>query len=532
MPYLSAYVGIILLTAPMLVMIGAWLPLDISNEFTYFFSSGLIADYALNSIIITLGTTAASIIIGVFLAWCVTMVAFPGRTVVAWLLLLPLAVPSFIAAMIYGDVFDSSGIVQQSIRHYMDLAYGEYYFPAMRSTSGVIFVLTMTLYPYVYMAVRAAFLMQSQQMLETAQLLGINDKAMLWRVMIPMARPVIVAGAAIVAMEALADYGVASLFGVPVLTTGIFRAWQGYYDPITATRLASLLFICVLSCVAIERMTRKGAQYHNMTALYHPLALVRYGSFAQWLICGLCILILFLGIIFPVIILAFWAFKSATLSVQDVILSASSSAFIGICVALLCLIGSLFFAYFQRYYATSKMKALSIVALHGYALPGAVIAVGVLVVCIALQRVMFNGAPYLTASVAAVIWGCTVRFITVSYNNVNASLQNVTPAMDDAGVMLGHSRSSVMRYVHIPIIKGALYTAFLLVFIDTVKELPATLLLRPYNMNTLAIKSFELAKDDMLYDAAPLALILIALSACPVMLVAGKYQRSRPGNIS
>ncbi len=531
-PHITAYAAITLLIAPMMIIAGAWLPLDIPNEFIYFFESGLVADYAINSIIITLGTAFCSIILGVFLAWCVTMVSFPFRTLFGWLLLLPLAIPSFIAAMIYGDALDSSGMVQQSIRALLGVEYGEYYFPSIRSIGGIIFILTITLYPYVYMAVRAAFLMQSQQMLETAKLLGTPKSAMLQRVMMPMARPAIVAGAVIVGMEALADYGVASLFGVPVLTTGIFRAWQGYYDPITAARLASLLFLFVLACISLERYSRKGARYHNVTALYHPLELMQLSRIGTWCVTLICSLVICVGVIFPVCTLIFWSFKAATLSLNDVMSSLASSAFIGGCVAAVCLMGALFFAYFQRYYASPKLKMISIVALHGYALPGTVIAVGVLVVCIALQAALFDGAPVLTASMMAVVWGCVIRFITVSYNNINASLQAVTPAMDDAAITLGYKQAGIMKHVHIPMIKGAIYTAFLLVFIDTVKELPATLLLRPYNMTTLAIKSFELAKDDLLYDAAPLALLLIGLSAVPVFLLAKKYDRSRPGGIS
>jgi iron(III) transport system permease protein len=531
-PYVLASLITIMLFAPMVIIVVAWLPLDISHEFSYFFSSGLVGDYALNSIVTTVSTVLASTVIGVTLAWAVTMVDFPLRRVASWMLIVPLAIPSYIAAMVYGDLLDSAGIVQYSLRHATAMSYGDYPFPAIRSIGGMIFILTLTLYPYIYIAARAAFITQSQQMLETAQLLGCSVWQLFWRVMIPTARPAIAAGAAIVGMEALADYGVASLYGVPVLTTGIFRAWHGYYDPITAARLASLLFVFVIICIALERYSRKGAKYHNVTGLYHPLNRFTLHPALAVVLTGLCVIVMTLGALLPISMLCVWASKAGMPSFNAVAGAFYASSLIGVSVASICIITGVFFAYFQRYYASAMLRSITTSALSGYALPGTVVAVGVLVVCIMLQRVFFDGAPLLTASLAAVIFGCVVRFVTVSFNNVNASLRRITPTMDDAAIMLGYHQSSIMKKIHIPMMKGALYSSFLLVFIDTVKELPTSLLLRPYNMTTLAIKSFELAKDDKLHEAAPLALLLIALSVLPVMMLSSRLERSRPSGVA
>ncbi len=519
----------IALAAPIMLIAAAWF-LGEAPYFSYFIEQGLLTDYSINSTIIAVGSTIMALAIGTLSAWFVTMTDFPFRRALQWALILPLAIPSYIAAIIYGYLLEGAGPVQYALRDWLSLDYGDYPFPPIRSLGGVIFILGITLYPYVYMLARAAFLMQSRHMLETAQLLGLNQYVLFTRLALPLARPALVAGAALVAMEALADFGVVSLYGVPALTTGIMRAWHGLYDPLSAARMAWLLLVIIAACIWLEKRSRAQAKYHNSTALYHPLERWKLSTGKGWMVSLSIALIVNLGALLPLATLLYWSLPNLHIIAAQATLSAlASTSIIGLLTGCLTVMIGLIFAYALRTKTSRPLHMLIHAATLGYAVPGSVIAIGVLMLCIAVQGQFFNHAPLLTGSIIAIIWGCSTRFMTVAFHNINTGLERVTTAMDEAALMLGARRLRILSALHIPVIRSSLMIAFLLVFIDTIKELPATLLLRPFDVTTLAIRVYELAKDDMLPHAAPSGLLLVALSLAPVLYLNHKLNAARPG---
>jgi iron(III) transport system permease protein len=518
------------LAAPILLVCFSWFMGANSSYFSDFAEKGLLQDYATNSALIGIGTVAATSFLAVPAAWWVSMYHFPARRLLEWVIILPLAIPSYIAAMTYADLLESSGVVQYWIRDTFHLSFGDYWFPVIRSTEGMVFILTVTLYPYIYLLARGAFLMQSRQMLETATILGYTRKRLFTRLSLPMARPALIAGAALVLMEALADFGVASLYGVPVLTTGIYRAWQSMYDPISAARMASLLLIAVIAALWLEKRSRGEAQYQNTTALYHPLERWRTSRKHAVGMMLWCAALPFFGFLLPMVSLFIWSLpnfsqmiESRTIEVTlTTFIIASVTASITVMLALLCAYGV------RKDTAPRPLKWAIALLTCGYAIPASVIAVGILVTFLAMQQHLFFGNALLTGTVLGVVWGCMLRFLTIGFHTLRSGLERITPAMDEVATMLGVTGKRKLLRVHVPLLRGALLIAFLLIFIDTVKELPATLMLRPFNVTTLSIRIYELAKDGMLPHAAPLSLLLVSLSLVPVLLLSRRLTYSRP----
>jgi iron(III) transport system permease protein len=511
----------------------AWL-FPAGEGFGYLLRKGLIGDYTINSLLISICTGAGALIIGTGTAWAVTMWQFPGRKLLSWLLILPLAMPAYVAAMLYAYLLEGAGPVQNLIRETTGLAYGEYYFPAIRSPGGVVFILTFTLYPYCYLLARGAFASLSRQMLETSLLLGLSKSAQFTRLALPMARPALITSVALVMMESLADFGVVSLYGVPAYTTGIYRIWQGFYDPIAAARLAGLLLLFVLALLWLERYSRGKARYDDPASqLLQPHPRTRAEGWRGGLICLLCALPILLGFALPMM-----AIVNFTLSHLEVLWSEESWRSTGNALLLASLTAAIasfigiIFAYTLRGDAPLLLRLTIRVASAGYAIPGSVIAVGVLWLLVTTQNDLLRGEVFLTGTLLGMVWGCVLRFLTISFNSAEAGFLRITPMMDAVATTLGANRWQILRRVHLPILQSAMLPAFLLVFVDTLKELPASLLLRPFNFDTLAIRTYELASDDLLPHAAPTALLLILISLLPVWLLNRNMQPRAHAEVS
>ncbi|WP_373086595.1 ABC transporter permease [Sneathiella sp.] len=530
----KSYISItlaVMIAAPLFIIAAGWVVAD-KGTFSYYLSNNLISIYALNSAIISMAVSTCALGIGICTAWAVTMLAFPCRGLMEWLLVLPLAMPAYVAAMIYGDVLQGAGPVQSWIRELTGLSYGEYYFPAVHSLGGVVFVLSFTLYPYVYLLARSAFLSQSRQMLECGETLGLTGYSLFTRLALPMARPALVAGMALVAMEALADFGVVALYGVPAFTTGIYRAWQGMYDPVAAARMACILLAMVLFALAIERRARGQASYHNNNALYHPLPRYRLSGIAQLGVLLGCSLPVLLGFIVPLALIMQWSMEHVALFADTSTLQAlGNSLLLAILTVAVAITVGLWFAYALRGQIPKAGRWAIRLATAGYAIPGSVIAVGVLLLFILLQQYVLPGGWLLTGSLLGIVWGCVLRFLTVAFQSAETGLGQVMPQMDAVASTLGASGRGILWRVHLPIMQASLLSGMLLVFVDTLKELPATLLLRPFNFDTLAIRTYELAGDELLHRAAPTALLLVAASLLPVWLLNHKMAAAGRGDV-
>lgn len=493
--------------------------------------------YISNSLWLMFGVSVGALLLGVSSAWLTSMCEFPGRRWFEWSLLLPLAMPAYIIAYTYTGMLDFAGPIQTALRDAFGWRYGEYWFPEIRSLGGAITMLSLVLYPYVYLLARAAFLEQSTCVLEVSRSLGNGPWRTFFKVALPLARPAIIAGLSLVLMETLADYGTVQYFGVDTFTTGIFRTWFGLDDVSAAAQLASLLMLFVFALILLERWSRRKARYHANSNRHGELPrypLTGMGRYAAILACALPLLF---GFLLPSGQLLVWAAQTADkmLDADFFGLIANTLLLAGI-TALLALLLALFIAYGKRLHPVWPVRIAVRLAALGYAVPGTVIAVGIIIPLAALDNQLdawlrasfgMSSGLLLSGTLVALIFAYLVRFLAVSIQTVEAGLDKVKPSMEEAARSLGHRPGEILRSIHIPILRGSLLTAVLLVFVDVMKELPATLILRPFNFNTLAVRAYELASDERLADAASAALAIVVAGIVPVILLSVSIAKAR-----
>ena len=502
--------------------------------------STVLADYVIHSLILMLCVGTCSVVIGVSTAWLTTLCDFPGRKILQWALLLPLSAPAYIIAFTYAGMLDPVGPLQTLLRSSFNWQYGEYWFPEIRSLGGAIFILTLVLYPYVYLLTRAAFLEQSVCVLEVSRTLGCGPWRSFRRVALPLARPAIVAGLILVSMETLADYGTVHFFGVPTFTTGIFRTWFGLGDISAAAQLAMLLMSFIAILIIFERLTRKQARYHHTSNRYSELPRYRLRGWASISALLACLLPLSLGFILPGLQLAWWSFHaSTTLSDSHFYLLLWNSVWLAAVAAVVILATALFLAYAQRMRPKPSVNIPVRISSMGYAVPGTVIAVGVVILSGWFDQTYsellqlccaYNPGLILSGGFIALIFAYLVRFLSVSLQTLEAGLNKIKPSMDEAARAYGRSPLQVIRQIHMPIMRGTILTAVLLVFIDVLKELPATLVMRPFNFNTLAVRAYELAGDERLIEASTTGLAIVLAGLIPVIMLSKAIGHSRPGS--
>ncbi len=499
----------------------------------------VLGDYIHNSLLLMAGVAVGAGSIGITTAWLTSMYHFPGRRLFIWALLLPLAFPAYILAYTYTGMLEPAGPVQDWIRVTFDLGYGEYWFPEIRSIGGAMVMLSLVLYPYVYLLARAAFLEQSVCALEASRSLGCGPWRSFFSVALPLARPAIVVGLSLALMETLADFGTVDYFGVSTFTTGIFRTWYGLYDEVAAAQLAAVLMLFVFSLILLERWSRRQARYHHTTNRYQALPEVQLGRFSAWLATTACLLPLLFGFLLPVGQLSLWAFQTweKMVDAQFYTLAANSFLLAG-SAAVAALFTALLLGYGKRLHPTRWLRALVQVAGMGYAIPGMVIAIGVLIPFGWLDNTLdgwmrsqfgFSTGLLFSGTIFILLFAYLVRFLTVSLQTVEAGLGRIKPSMDEAAWSMGETRTGTVRRIHLPLMRGSLLTALLIVFVDVLKELPATLVLRPFNFNTLAVRTYELASDERLADASSAALTIVLVGIIPVILLSITIAHSRPG---
>lgn len=500
----------------------------------------LLWSYISQSLQLMLGVGVMVLVLGVAPAWLVTMTRFPGSRWLEWALVLPLAMPAYIIAYTYTGMLDVAGPMQGFIRDTFDLRFGDYWFPQIRSTGGAITMLSLVLYPYVYLLSRMAFLEQSVCVLEVSRTLGSSPWHAFTRVAVPLARPAIIAGLALVLMETLADYGTVQYFGISTFTAGIFRTWFGMGSSTAAAQLSAVLMLFILVLVIAEQWSRNRARYHHTSTRYSRLPRLRLKG---WKMAGAllyCLVPVLFGFIVPVIQLAWWAWDTRALvdfsAFSQLVFNSLRLAFTA---ALIALMLGLLITYAKRLQPGLPMRTATRVLSLGYAVPGTVIAVGVLIPFAwldnsldAWMRAQFGIATGLLMSgtLIAVVFAYIVRFLPVAMNTVDAGLGKIKHSMDDAGRSMGLGSWQILRRIHIPMLKGSLLTAALLVFVDVLKELPATLILRPFNFNTLAIRTYELANQERLTEAATSALMIVIAGIIPVIFISLSISASRPGH--
>ncbi len=497
----------------------------------------VLQEYVMNSLLLMLGVAVGTLVLGVGAAWLTSMCSFPGRGIFEWALLLPMAIPAYIIAYTYTGLFDFAGPVQSALREWTGWRYGEYWFPQIRSLEGAAAMLSLVLYPYVYLLTRAAFLNQSLCVLDVSRTLGNSPLQTFLRVALPLARPAIVAGLSLALMETLADYGTVQYFGVATFTTGIFRTWYGLDSAPAAAQLSATLLLFVFALIYLEGRSRKLARYHHTSQRHQAIRRIPLRGWSGMAAFAFCFGALFFGFLLPAGQLLVWAVTVAEESLDREFLALiGNSLQLAAMAALLALALALFFGYSRRMLQGRWLQLAVRLAGLGYAVPGTVIAVGVIIPFAWLDNTLdsWMRAQYgvstgllLSGTLVALLFAYVVRFLAVSLQTVEAGLGRIRPTMDESARSLGLRPLQIMGKVHVPILKGSLLTALLLVFVDVLKELPATLILRPFNFNTLAVRAYELASDERLADAAPAALAIVAAGIVPVILLSFSITRTR-----
>ncbi|NEP10044.1 MAG: iron ABC transporter permease [Symploca sp. SIO2C1] len=493
--------------------------------------------YITNSLLLMIGVGCGVLIIGVGTAWLVTMCSFWGSRLFEWALLLPLAAPAYVLAYTYTDFLDYAGIVQTKLRELFGWGYGDYWFPNIRSIGGAIAMLMLVLYPYVYLLARVAFLEQSGCTLEASRSLGCGPWRSFFTVALPLARPAIVAGLSLVLMETLNDFGTVQYFGVETFTTGIYRTWFGLGERAGAAQLAAFLLLFILWLILLERWSRRQARYYQNTGTQRQMSSYQLGliqAFGAWLTCFVP---LFLGFLLPAAILLEMTIKNANITFDERFWGFARNSFIlAVITAVLGVIIALIMAYGLRLRPKILMRFAVRIASMGYAIPGSVIAVGILIPIGRLDNAIdawmrstfgISTGLLLSGTITALVFAYLVRFLAVSFNTVEASLGKIKPSLDDAARSLGQGPTSTLVKVHVPIMWGSLLTAAMLVFVDVMKELPATLIIRPFNFDTLAVRVYNLAADERLAEAAGAALAIVAVGIVPVIILSMRVAQSR-----
>ena len=485
--------------------------------------------YVLNTALLLALVTCGVVSIGVVSAWLVTAYRFPGRDLLEWALLLPLAMPAYVMAYAYTDWLQFTGTVQTALRALTGWQAREYWFPEVRSLPGAAAMLSLALYPYVYLVARTAFHDLSRSAIEAGRLAGYGALGAFLRVAVPLARPAIAAGAALALMETLADFGTVSYFGIEVFTTGIFKAWLSMGDSVAAAQLSACLLGFVVLLLALERVNRGRAAYHSPAPRRaRPQQL--QGAFAILALAACAAPVVF-GFALPALLLGWLAWDEAIPAARLGALMANSFS-IAALTAFVAVAAALILAYAERLTRSPLVRMGNRLAGLGYAVPGAVIAVGVLVPLGRLDNALagwleqsFGMKPglLLTGTIAALVYAYLVRLLAVSLQTTNAGLAKITPSMDDAARSLGAAPTATLARVHVPLIAPSLATAALLVFVDVLKELPATFALRPFNFDTLAVEAYNLAKDERLAEAAAPSLAIVAAGLLPVIYVSKRY---------
>lgn len=500
----------------------------------------VLVDYLSNSLLLALGTACGVLLLGVPTAWFNSMYLFPGRKLFEWMLLLPLAFPAYIIAYTYTGMLDTAGPVQQALRDFTGWQYGEYYFPEVRSLPGATVMLSLTLYPYVYLLVRTTFISQSVSALEVGSSLGLNKWQSFVRVALPLARPALIAGVSLVLMETLSDFGTVQYFGIQTFTTGIYRTWFGLGDSVAASQLAAVLMFFVFFLIVFERSSRAKLRFHHTASKHAGLPQYKLHGLQAFFAFVICAFPVLIGFFIPAGQLLYWSMATADTAFDASFIELVSNSLLLAAIAALS-VGflALLLGYGKRASPQPALHFSATLASMGYAVPGIVIALGTLIPFIWLDSVLqdvvmrvfgYDTGLLISGSILILLFAYSVRFLSVALQTIDSGFSKITPSIDEAGRSLGLKPPGVLFKLHVPIMKGSVMTALILVFVDVLKELPATLILRPFNLNTLAIRAYEMASDERLADAGLPSLLIVLTGIVPVIILSRLLSHSRAGS--
>ncbi|AIR88690.1 ABC transporter permease [Pseudomonas cremoricolorata] len=474
-----------------------------------------------NTLTLVVGVGVGVTVLGVSLAWLTTLCEFPGRRWLDWALMLPFAIPAYVLAFVFVGLLDFAGPVQSALRE----VFGPMRLPRVRSTGGVITVLVLVFYPYVYLLARSAFLAQGRGLMEVARVLGLSPLQAFWRVALPMARPAIAAGVALALMETLADFGAVSVFNFDTFTTAIYKTWYGFFSLSSAAQLASLLLLFVMLVLYAERRARGAGRSGNERARSQPLYRLR--GIKALAASGWCLLVFACAFVIPLLQLLAWFWQRGRHDLDERYLGlVSHTVSLGLGAAAFTVSVALVLAFARRQAPTSTIRSGVAVANLGYALPGSVLAVSLMLAFSYLDNQLViplsqwlggAGKPLLLGSLWALLLAYLVRFMAVAYGPLESTLARIRPSLPEASRSLGVGGLPLLRKVYLPLLLPGTLSAALLVFVDVIKEMPATLLMRPFGWDTLAVRVFEMTSEGEWARASLPALTLVAVGLVPVI---------------
>jgi len=484
----------------------------------------LLVNYFQNSLILVLATGLLAAFLGAGLAWVIAAYNFPGRDFLSWGLILPLAIPPYIGAYVYQGMFSYTGPLQTFLRNKFQLRLSQQYFDFM-NIRGAIFIYTIFLFPYVFLMTRAFLSKQSASLLESSRLLGKSDNTIFFKIILPLSRGAVVAGSSLVMMEVLNDYGVVKYFGISTFTTAIFKSWFGMGDLPTSVRLAVMAMLVIFVVLFIEKLLRGGRKYSYSTSNIRPVSRRKLEGSRKVLAQLFTYGVFFFGFLLPTVQLLYWSFLSRGGGLMETLHFAFTSFLTGGGAAVLILTGAVIIATTARMSSNFVSNLLARITILGYSIPGAVIAVGVLLFMQTGFGIEAN--VVLSSTLVMLIFAYAVRFMGIAFNSVNSGYEKIGESYFEASRTLGKGVTETFFKIDLPMLKPALMSGFLLVFIEIMKELPLTMILRPFNFDTLATKAFEYASDEMIYRAADLSLVLIFFSAAAIYLITHHRRRKK-----
>jgi len=486
-------------------------------------------DYMKNSAVLVFGVSIMALIIGAGSAWLVSNFDFLGKRFFEWALILPLSIPPYILAYTFTGLFDSYGTLNNLIRNIFELEQSYIFFPSIRNIWGAILVFSFTLYPYIYLVTRSAFLNQSRSTLEAGRILGLSRFEISFKLAMPMIRPAIIGGLMLVIMETLSDFGAVEHFSIPTFTTGIFRTWYGMGDLLTAMQLSSFLLILIAIFLFIENKSRRNADFVSDSSTHRPIQIERLNSKYSVLAFVFCSIPLLVGFILPTSELLVWAIYYNPSFFDDRFLDAATNTItLALIAAVLCSMIALLINFSVRINKNKILKILSSFLSIGYALPGLILAVGIVQTTTFIDSSLLNKTSLaLTGSVFGLVLAYIIKSYALSNNTISSGMEKISMGIDNSARVLKSSGWNLLGRIHFPLLKTSFFTSIMLVISEVVKELPATLILRPFNFDTLAVSTYIYAAEERMRDAAAPSIAIIIVGLIPIIIITRMIRSSR-----
>ena len=492
----------------------------------------VLSDYVINSFLLITGVSILTSLIGIITSWLVTNFNFSGKKFFEWALILPLSVPPYILAYTYTGLFDASGSVNTFLIEIFNLDISTIIFPNIRNIYGAVMVFSFTLYPYVYLICRMAFVNHSKSIIESGRVLGLSRIGAFFNLSIPLIRPAIIAGLALVIMETLSDFGAVDHFAISTFTTGIFRTWYGMYDLETAMQLASFLLIFITIILFTERISRRKMSFTFENSLYKKTDILKLRGIKNFSAFVICFLPIFMGFLLPIIELINWSISyNLDFFNSKFIKTSMNSIILAFVAALLCSMFALIINYSIRFLKNSFLSFLSSSLSLGYAFPGLILAVGIIQLLTFVDSLLITQSLdlILTGSILGLIIAYIIKSYAMASSTIDSSYQRISTYVDDVSKTLGITGWKMLFKIHFPLIKTGVLTSALLVISEVIKELPATLILRPFNFDTLAVSAYIYASEERMFEAAAPSIAIVMVGLLPIYFLSRMIRESRPG---